>query len=184
MNKYPERNIVRIIFSFLLVGISLPIFSQSQVVMQQTIKDQATTMLEAFEDHNYNKLLDYTYPKIFELSGGKATMLEIIQESMQELELAGYIVDSANIGEPGPIYNAGVELHAIISQFVYMTIPGGSMMNESPLLAVSDNNGVSWYFLDTKQLNSNLKAYFFPNFNEDLKIPEPKPVIYDYEKKK
>jgi hypothetical protein len=25
------------------------------------------------------KLLDYTYPKIFELSGGKATMLEIIQ---------------------------------------------------------------------------------------------------------
>ena len=89
---------MRIIFSLLLVGISLPIFSQSQVVMQHTIKDQATTMLEAFEDHNYDKLLDYTYPKIFELSGGKATMLEIIQESMQELELAGYIVDSANIG--------------------------------------------------------------------------------------
>ena len=64
---------MRIIFSLLLVGISLPIFSQSQVVMQQTIKDQATTMLEAFEDHNYDKLLDYTYPKIFELSGGKAT---------------------------------------------------------------------------------------------------------------
>ena len=59
MNKYPERNIVRIIFSFLLVGISLPIFSQSQVVMKKTIKDQETTMLEAFEEHNYDKLLDY-----------------------------------------------------------------------------------------------------------------------------
>lgn len=175
---------MKIIFSVLLIGITIPVFSQSQVVMQQTIKEQATSMLEAFESHNYDKLLDFTYPKIFELSGGKPTMLEIIQQSMQELELAGYIVDSANIGEPGPIYNAGTELHAIISQFVYMTIPGGSMMNESPLLAVSDNNGVSWYFLDTKQLDGKLKAYFFPNFNEDLKIPEPKPVIYDYEKKK
>ncbi|HRH54805.1 MAG TPA: hypothetical protein PLN38_15865, partial [Chitinophagales bacterium] len=109
---------MRIIFSCYLVSISILSFGQSQVVMQQTIKNQATTMLDAFEDHNYEKLLDFTYPKIFELSGGKATMLEIIQQSMQELELAGYIVDSANIGEPGPIYNAGTELHAIISQFV------------------------------------------------------------------
>ena len=155
--------------------------AQNQVLLQTEITIQAREMVTAFESADYEALLDYTYPKIFEISGGRNVMLQMIQEIMQAMDNSGYRIDSARVGMPGQVYQAGAELHAIISQYVYMSIPGGTMVNESCLLAVSQDGGNKWYFLDTQQLDAKLKPYFFPQFNNELVIPEPKDPVLNYD---
>ncbi len=139
-------------------------------------------MVTAFMNEQYDLLLDYTYPKIFEIAGGRDVMKELIVQMLGELKTQGVIIDSAKVGEPGEIYTAGNELHAVISQYIYMTIPGGKLSSESSLLAISTDKGSRWYYIDIKQLTPELKAEFFPDFNEALIVPEPKDPVIVYDK--
>lgn len=156
----------------------VPIVSFCQTEKQLTIKTQAELMVNAFIKEDYDVLLDYTYPKIFEIAGGREIMKELVVQMLGEMKAQGMTVDSAKVGEPGEIYTAGNELHAVIPQFIYMSLPDGKLSSESSLLAISMDNGANWYFLDVKQLTPELKALFFPDFNNALIVPEPKePVI-------
>ncbi len=156
------------------------LLSNSQTV-SDNIKSQAEKMVTAFKDENYNSLLDYTYPKILEIAGGKVVLESMVKQMMDGMKADGVFVDSAKVGEPGAIFQAGSELHSTITQTVYMKYTGGKMISESTLLAVSMDEGINWYFLDIKQLTPEMKTQFFPDFNPDLIIPEPKPIITTYD---
>ena len=101
----------------------------------------------------------------------------MVKQMMDGMKADGVFVDSATVGEPGAIFEAGSELHSTITQTVYMKYTGGRMISESTLLAVSTDAGLNWYFLDIKQLTPEMKTQFFPDFNPELIIPEPKPLI-------
>ena len=160
--------LILIVFSGLIVS------SQD---ISNNIKSQAEKMVTAFKDENYNSLLDYTYPKILEIAGGKVVLESMVKQMMDDMKADGVFVDSAKVGEPGAIFQAGSELHSTITQTVYMKYTGGRMISESTLLAVSMDAGLNWYFLDIKQLTPEMKTQFFPDFNPELIIPEPKPLI-------
>lgn len=160
--------LIPILFSFLIT---------TAQDISVNIKSQAEKMVTAFKDENYSDLLDYTYPKILEIAGGKEVLESMVKQMMDGMKADGVFVDSATVGEPGAIFEAGSELHSTITQTVYMKYTGGRMISESTLLAVSTDAGLNWYFLDIKQLTPEMKTQFFPDFNPDLVIPEPKPLI-------
>ena len=165
-----KKNLILIPFLFYFL------FANTQTV-SENIKSQAEKMVTAFKDENYNSLLDYTYPKILEIAGGKEVLESIVKQMMDDMKADGVFVDSATVGEPGAVFEAGTELHSTITQTVYMKYTGGRMISESTLLAVSMDAGSNWYFLDIKQLTPAMKTQFFPEFNPELIIPEPKPLI-------
>ena len=157
---------------FILSGLSA-----SAQDISNNIKSQAEKMVTVFKDENYSSLLDYTYPKILEIAGGKEVLESMVKQMMDDMKADGVFVDSATVGEPGAVFEAGTELHSTITQTVYMKYTGGRMISESTLLAVSMDAGSNWYFLDIKQLTPAMKTQFFPEFNPELIIPEPKPLI-------
>ncbi len=165
-----KKNLILIPFLFYFL------FANTQTV-SENIKSQAEKMVTAFKDENYNSLLDYTYPKILEIAGGKEVLESMVKQMMDDMKADGVFVDSATVGEPGAVFEAGTELHSTITQTVYMKYTGGRMISESTLLAVSMDAGSNWYFLDIKQLTPAMKTQFFPEFNPELIIPEPKPLI-------
>ena len=170
-----------IVFFFFIIGHSA--YSQIDPELKGNVRSQAEMMVNAFVNENYALLLDYTYPKILTIAGGRDVLMDMVVQMMSDLKASGVTVDSAKVGEPGEIYKAGTELHALITQYIYMKIPGGRMVSESALLAVSADNGSRWYFLDIKQLTPELKQEFFPDFNKDLIIPEPKAPVITYDDK-
>lgn len=138
---------------------------------------QAQIMVGAFEAGDYNRLLDYTYPAILVMGGGRDMLLSIISQMMSDMKAQGVVVDSARVGLPSQVYPAGDELHALIPQYVWMSTSDTYIYSESTLLAVSDDNGSRWYFLDTRQLTPELKDSFFPDYNSFLVIPPVKEVV-------
>lgn len=172
---------MRTFVAAIYIAFTLPMsaFAQSGDLSdtQGAIRSQAEVMAQAFEDANYELLLNYTYPPIIVAAGGREVLQEMIAQMMEDIAKQGYIVDSVRIGDPGQIYAAGDEWHAIIPERIYMTTPEGKLFSETPLLAISQDKGARWYYLDTNQLTPELKESFFPQFNEDLKIPAPKQTL-------
>lgn len=164
-----------IVSSLLLCSVSLHAQEMSDV--EGAMHSQAVVMADAYEQGNYDLLLNYTYPAIIAAAGGRDVLRSMIAQLMQDMAAQGYILDSVRIGMPGKIYTAGEEWHALIPQFIYMTTPEGKLSSETSLLAITQDKGTRWYFLDTKQLTPALKKALFPQFNEDLIIPEPKQAV-------
>ena len=155
----------------------MALHAQEMSDVEGAMHSQAVIMANAYEKGNYDLLLNYTYPPIITAAGGREVLRSMVAQLMQEMAAQGYILDSVRIGIPGKIYAAGTEWHSIIPQFVYMTTPEGKLFSESALLAITQNKGARWYYLDTKQLTPQLKAALFPDFNPDLIIPEPKQSV-------
>ncbi len=166
------KTAITVYITILLSGIS---FAQDYTV---AIQLDADSMNKAFLKGDINTILDYTYPKVFELIGDRNYMAELISEYLLMMQEDGYVLDTATISSPGLIYIAGNELHTFITQTIYSSFPGGTLKNDVPLLTVSLDGGSHWYFIDMRRMSPDMINTMFPDYNYNLKIPEiPPPVI-------
>lgn len=153
------------------------IFFITVVFAQKHTKEimrDGNAMVQAFGAGNYDKLLDYTYPGIFEVYGDRESFKELIELTMNGFKEQGLKIDSVYVQNPGAEFTAGTQLHSTLTQFLTLTFDGGYVKTESTLLAVSENKGKDWTFIDVQQLLPEIKAILFPDFNEALVFPEVK----------
>ena len=78
------------------------------------IKEQARTMSRAFLSGDFETLLDATYPKILELSGGREKMLAVLKAEVAKWEAQKIKIIYYEVGEPGEVKSAGAKLVSIV----------------------------------------------------------------------
>jgi hypothetical protein len=156
----------------LLVLLLLPaaVYAQDPEV----VRKQATIVADAVVKGDFETVLNYTYPKALELGGGKRKMLQMMNKGMQQMKTQDISIDSVTLGTPGKFYKAGTEIHCLIPEYLTMKFGTSSMKGTSNLLAISADKGKTWKFLDLNKNTIALVPKMFPNFNKDLKLPEPK----------
>ncbi|MEO7213599.1 hypothetical protein [Mucilaginibacter sp.] len=138
------------------------------------VKKQANIVAAALIAGNYSTVINYMHPKVLKMVGGKDKLLQLMTNGMKQMKAQGITFQSATIGSPGKFYKAGTEIHCLVPENVTMKVGANTLHSQSNLLAVSSDKGKNWTFID---LNKNTIAQIpkmFPNFNKDLKIPEPK----------
>ena len=137
------------------------------------LKQQANIAAQAAVHGDYKTLVDYMYPKMVDVGGGEVRMVNLTDSTMKALKAQGVSFESAAIGSPGKFYKAGAEIHCIIPEFITLKIPDGHLLVQSNLLAITGDGGKTYKFLDMNKDTIALIKTMFPNFNPDLKIPEP-----------
>lgn len=145
--------------------------------MQNQIRAKASEMTTAVRTGQNDKIIDLMYPKVVELAGGHEKMMAILKNMIEEMKRSGFKMDSVSIGQPGEPVAGGSKLFAIVPQTAYLT--GNNVKIEGPsfLLAISMDQGKTWYFLDGSALTPELVKQLFPDFPATLKLPakaEPK----------
>ncbi|AMR33778.1 hypothetical protein A0256_21235 [Mucilaginibacter sp. PAMC 26640] len=153
----------------LLILLPLTLFAQGN----SALKTQADLVAQAVVSGNYSTVIDYMYPKVIQMSGGKAKLLQMMTTGINQMKTQGVSFINASVGTPGKFYKAGTEIHCLVPEIINMKTPGGTFAVHSNLLAISKDKGKNWTFLD---LNKNTIAQIpklFPNFNKELVIPEP-----------
>jgi hypothetical protein len=138
-----------------------------------TVKRQAALFAHATFKGDVAIIIAGTYPKLIELSGGKEQMQQLITERMEELKKQGITSFEGTVGTPGKIYKAGMQLHCLIPEQIILKTAAGRYLARSYLLAVSEDKGESWTFLDVGNMPADILRRLLPNFNEELKIPAP-----------
>ncbi len=161
---------MKVILITLLLLINGTLISQNEY--ENSIVEQSKIMSDAIFNGEYEVLADYTYPLIIEMMGGKDSMMRIIENAMDNMKNQGFSFSNIDIGKPSRVYEAGDELHCIMSQTIELKNSEGTLKSKSYLLGISKNDGKNWFFIDTGQLTNETVYEMFPDFNSDLIIPE------------
>lgn len=145
---------------------------------KKNLETQVNQMTQAFISSDYETLVKFTYPAIVKKAGGIENSVAQIQKDVEDLKAQGVTFDSVSVGEPSIFVRAGEEIHTVIPQTQFLNVPRGTIKAESYLLAITQDQGKTWYFLDTAEIDSNNVRKILPNYNFDLKIPPSKePVL-------
>ncbi|MBK0378622.1 hypothetical protein [Mucilaginibacter segetis] len=147
-----------------------PFFSRAQDTL--LVKMQANRLAEATFKGDYNTVIDLTYPKLIELSGGRGALQKLITEKMAGLKKQGIVEFNGSVGSPGKFFRAGDQLHCLIPEMIILKSVTGHYVAHSYLLGISSDNGKSWTFLDVGNMPDNVLHRLLPNFNKELIIPE------------
>lgn len=159
---------MRSLYTLILVLLATALQAQNYA---EAIDADVANMKKALESKDYNTLVDYTYPAVIEQMGGKEAMVKVIESGFTQLESQGVHFRSVEFGAAGKVYKAGDQLHALVPQKIVLAVQGGSVTASSHLLAISQDNGNHWSFLDTSQLDKEAIKGLLPNYNDELVIP-------------
>ncbi len=139
----------------------------------QSIHSQAEIMVNATLNKDYDKLIDFTYPKVVELAGDKAKMLSAIQASMDNMTKSGMKLISYTVLEAVEMKNIGGIIYCIVPSVLKIDHPKGILQQQGFMIAISVNKGIDWKFIDgTSQKNKSNFKIMIPEAFELLTLPE------------
>ena len=116
--------------------------------------------------------------------GGRAKMIEKIKKEVEGLEKDGMTFLSMDYGSPSKIYKVDNTLQCTLVQMIKLKVEGGTLTSNSVLLAISENEGKNWYFLDTAGFNLPTMKTLIPNLSDELEIPGRMDPVFEPDEKK
>lgn len=146
----------------------------------ENLKAQAQKMREALLKQDFADFTQFTYPEIVKKMGGKDKMVAIMENGGRQMEASGSKFLDATFGEPSNFITAGNELQCTLPQTIEMKVPKGRYITKSTMIAISQDGGNKWYFMDTGGKDIEELNRALPNLSTELVIPKmEKPVFYD-----
>ncbi|HYV93672.1 MAG TPA: hypothetical protein VE978_17995, partial [Chitinophagales bacterium] len=143
------------------------------------IKEQAEAMAQLLLKKDFKSFAKFTHPKIVEMMGGEQKMIEGMEKDLKEMESQGTGFLNVTIGEPSKVIVVNNELQSTVPQTIEMKVPNGRLVAKSTLIAISTDNGKTWYFIDTSGKDIQAMKKIFPNLSEELVISEKQqPIFY------
>ena len=147
---------------------------------ENKIQEQGEKMAKSLIENDFNSFSNYTHPKIIEMIGGKEQLVKTLEKGMKEMRSEGIEFISITIGNPSQIYKIESELQCTVPQSIEMKVPDGRIVANSTLIAISNDNGKNWYFIDTEKKDIQTLKKIVPNLSEKLVIPPAKkPLFYN-----
>jgi hypothetical protein len=142
---------------------------------EKVAKRKADEVVQATVKGDFEKIADYTYPKVIADMGGREKMIGAMKFGQRDMQARGITFHSAKVGDPSPLVAGDAELFTIVPFTLEIKVPGGRLTTKSYLLGISADKGKTWTFVDGSGLGNDAKAkQLFPNMPEQLKLKLPK----------
>jgi len=154
--------------AFAFLAISFTIQGQN---LKTTIKVQAMDMARALVSNDFNSFLKYVHPEIMEHAEGKEKMKSRMDSAAAAMKQFGVSFKKILIGDPGEIINYKKQLQCVVPESTDMQSVLGEMHVETSLIAISADNGKTWYFIDTNIYKVDKIKMALPDLSPHLVIP-------------
>ncbi|AWH86693.1 hypothetical protein HYN59_16970 [Flavobacterium album] len=141
--------------------------------LDNVILTQADAMGKAFIAKDYAAFVKYSHPTVVQMMGGKAKMAEDTKKSFEEFEAEGVVFVNVTFGPPSKILVVGGEMQCTFNEMIEMRIPGGKLTAFTNVIAISNDNGANWYFIDCSENNAQAMRKLIPSLSPELILPEP-----------
>jgi hypothetical protein len=147
-------------------------------VHSESVEKQAKLMADALLSRDYTSFAKYTYFRVIEMAGGEQKMIEAMEEGSKDMESRGVAITAVSFGKVSELIVEKDELQCTIQQEIEMRVPDGRLTTHSTLIAISTDNGESWFFIDTPGRDIQAMRDTYPNLSADLIIPKQgRPVL-------
>lgn len=138
---------------------------------EDAISKGAAKYAKALQKGQWDKVLDLTYPEIVAKNGGRDNMISQAIQFDQTMLQRGFILKKAELSSPLNEYKGGNIIMCVVPMRLTFEGPLGKLYSESSLLAVSDDEGQSWTYIDMAQIQVSQLVEIFPEIPSDLDIP-------------
>lgn len=139
------------------------------------IKAAAIEMGNALVKKNSERFLSYMHPSMFKLAGGKEKLRVISDSALKVFEQFGGKVSRIAYGNPSEIISHKKTLQSVISQTTTLSSFIGDAELSYSLIAISNDNGKSWTFIDTNMFGIKQIKSAMPDISPSLVIPKAAP---------
>ena len=170
--------------SFILTAVMLCGQLASADPQTERIRKLAAENSAALTSGNYPHLIELTYPKVVEMIGGRDKMIETLRRGSEDMKAHGSAILGAEVSEPKEVVTAGDKQFAIVPMTVRVQVPDGTLRSKGFLIAVSEDRGKTWTFIDGAGLvrepgkEKEKLAQILPDFPSQLSLPaREQPVL-------
>lgn len=147
--------------------------------LDQMVLARAQEMGKAFIAKDYAAFAKFAHPRVVKIEKGEEAMIKKMVKDFGDLESEGVTFLEVNFGEPSKMITVENELQCVIQQQVVMLVPGGKLTATTSLIALSEDQGKNWYFVDAAGNNvRNMKA-LIPSLSLDLPVTMPVDPIFE-----
>jgi hypothetical protein len=141
--------------------------------MATVIKTQAIEMGKALVNNDLTGFQQYMHPEIIKQAGG-AEKMKVMADSAQAIfKQFGGSIKRISYGNPAVILTHKNELQTTLPQTTFITTVFADIELESTLIAISQDKGKHWYFIDTQLYGSDKIRQNLPALSPELTIPAP-----------
>jgi hypothetical protein len=144
----------------------------SEAKMRAAIREGARQAAGAIVDRDYETLIDWTYPKLVRRMGGRERMLEAFQQGTRDMDSRGVRLLSVEIGEPEQLTHREPYVFAVVPESLTMQYPDGKASTHSVLIAISQDNGRTWKFIDRGPHDEDTIRGILAYFPSTITLPD------------
>jgi len=137
----------------------------------ENLKKLANECGKAIVTEDFNRVVDLTYPKVVELMGGRAKMIALLHDGMQQMKAQGQQILSSLADDPIQVTTINKQIFAVVPTTLKIKVPQGVLVSKSITIGVSSDNGKSWTFVSGDNLDEEKMKIVFPSAAGKLKIP-------------
>lgn len=152
----------------------VPVADEAVSEEVQTAVKLANELANATVTGDYAKVVDATYPSLVTEMGGRENAIKVTTNAIQKMQADGFVIQSLTVGKPGPMLSEGTNSFVVLPTALEMTVPRALLKSKSYLLAVSNDKGKSWKFVEGAGLAmKEMRDRVLPTLPATLKLPEP-----------
>jgi len=138
---------------------------------QELIKSKAEEFSTAFVNSEFLKVAELTHPDIIKKSGGLDFVLEDLKTERTASAAQGLIYQRTEVQEPQKILMHEGEIQALVPVDYIMQLADKEYKNSAYLLAVSNDDGATYSFINLMQFDKESLKFFVDNISPDLVFP-------------
>ncbi len=170
-------------YTVLALLFGLTVSARCQPPIQSVIKAQALEMVRALVNSDFATFSKFIHPKIVQASGGLAKMKADMDSAAVYKKQFGVEFKKILIGNPGAILSYHDQLQCVVQENTDLQTLMGTLSVESSLIAVSEDKGKHWYFIDNNMYRAAKLKNELPELSPNLEIPPQKQPVFQPDKK-
>ncbi len=141
---------------------------------EEKIISEVTNMAKLLQEKKYTAYANYLYPGIIAMAGSKEKLIEATKNAMEQMQQNGVSITKISFGKPEKVLVVGSEWQTTVPQVFEMSHEGKAIISEYSLIAISNDAGLHWYFIDTSGKDLATLRQSLPNLSTELVVPERK----------
>ena len=144
-----------------------------------TVRRLAESMVNATMSGDYARVVDNTYEPVVKELGGRDAAIKVASDAMQQLKDEHFEIKSYFVGTPEGLHSEHGVTFTIVPTRMEMQAPDAHIVARGYLLALSEDAGKTWKFVDGSGLADDaFRDHVLPKLPADLTLPElQKPEI-------
>lgn len=135
---------------------------------KENIKKEAEKMGNLMVTKDYKNFIKYMYPPLINLMGGEERILSTFEQGLPN----GSSIEKITISDLSDTIQIQNQIQCTLKEEITMKVNGGKLLATSTLIGLSEDNGKTWYFLDSNGHSLESLKEKFPNISDKLTITE------------